>query len=178
MGAAQKYREQLVPEWVKKDGLSSPLAVPRMIKIALNMGLGDALSDKSVLSMAVSELALIAGQRPVLTRARKSVSGFKIRAGMTVGCRVTLRGARMYDFFDRMVNIALPRVRDFRGLSAKSFDGRGNYSLGLREHIVFPEIDYDKVGRLRGLHVTIVTNAHGNEQSYRLLAGLGLPLHS
>ena len=151
--SVEAYHKKIVPEWMHEDALRSPHAVPQLLKITLNMGVKEAATDRKVIPKILDDLTLIAGQRPVITRARKSIAGFKIRAGMVVGFRVTLRRARMYAFFDRLIHIVLPRVRDFRGLSHRSFDGRGNYAFGLREQIVFPEIDYDKIDRLRGLDV-------------------------
>ena len=157
-------------------GLSSTMQVPRISKVTLNMGVGDAKTDARALESAVEELTTIAGQRAQTRQARKSIAGFKIRAGMPIGARVTLRGARMYDFLDRLISIALPRIRDFRGLNPSSFDGRGNYSLGIREQLIFPEIDYDSIARIRGLDVTITTTARTDEEARALLAALGFPL--
>jgi large subunit ribosomal protein L5 len=154
------------------------MQVPQLSKIVLNMGLGEAIQNIKILDSAVDELALIAGQRPVVTRARKSIASFKLRAGVSIGCRVTLRGERMYDFFTKLVNIALPRVRDFRGISAKAFDGRGNYSLGIKEHIIFPEIDYDKIDKIKGLNVTVVTTAQNDEEGKELLKLMGMPFRN
>jgi len=154
------------------------MEVPRLDKIILNMGLGEAIQNIKVLDAAMEELALIAGQRPVVTRARKSIASFKLREGMPIGCMVTLRRGRMYDFFDKLVNIALPRVRDFRGLSDKSFDGRGNYTLGIKEHIIFPEIDYDKIDKIKGLNITIVTTARTDEEGKALLKMMGMPFRN
>ena len=153
------YRDQVVNELKNKFGYKSVMQVPRIEKITLNMGVGEALTDKKLLDNAVADLAAISGQKPLVTKARKSVAGFKIRQGYPIGCKVTLRGERMWEFFERLITIAVPRIRDFRGLSAKSFDGRGNYSMGVREQIIFPEIDYDKVDRVRGLDITITTTA-------------------
>jgi large subunit ribosomal protein L5 len=154
------------------------MQVPQLSKIVLNMGLGEAIQNIKILDSAVDELALIAGQRPVVTRARKSIASFKLRAGVSIGCRVTLRGERMYDFFTKLVNIALPRVRDFRGVSGKAFDGRGNYSLGIKEHIIFPEIDYDKIDKIKGLNVTVVTTAQTDEEGKELLKLMGMPFRN
>jgi large subunit ribosomal protein L5 len=151
------------------------MAVPKLSKIIVNMGLGEAVSDPKVLDRAVEELATITGQKPVITKARKSIAGFKLRAGMPIGCMVTLRKERMYEFFERLVNVALPRVRDFKGVSPKAFDGRGNYTLGIREQLIFPEINYDKVDKLRGLSIAIVTTAKTDEEGYQLLRELGVP---
>jgi large subunit ribosomal protein L5 len=159
----------------KQFGYKSPMEVPRLDKIILNMGLGEAIQNIKVLDSAVEELALIAGQRPVITRARKSIASFKLRAGMPIGCMVTLRRERMYDFLDKLVNVGLPRVRDFRGVSDKSFDGRGNYTLGIKEHIIFPEIDYDKIDKIKGLNITIVTTAKTDEEGKALLKLMGMP---
>jgi len=154
------------------------MEVPRLDKIILNMGLGEAIQNIKVLDAAMEELALIAGQRPVVTRARKSIASFKLREGMPIGCMVTLRRGRMYDFFDKLVNVALPRVRDFRGLSDKAFDGRGNYTLGIKEHIIFPEIDYDKIDKIKGLNITIVTTARTDEEGKALLKMMGMPFRN
>jgi large subunit ribosomal protein L5 len=154
------------------------MQVPQLSKIVLNMGLGEAIQNIKILDSAVDELALIAGQRPVVTRARKSIASFKLRAGVSIGCRVTLRGERMYDFFTKLVNIALPRVRDFRGVSGKAFDGRGNYSLGIKEHIIFPEIDYDKIDKIKGLNITVVTTAQTDEEGKELLKLMGMPFRN
>lgn len=163
---------------MKRFGYKSPMAVPKLTKIIVNMGLGEAVSDPKVLDKAVEELTAITGQKPVITKARKSIAGFKLRAGMPIGCMVTLRKQRMYEFLDRLVNVALPRVRDFKGVSPKAFDGRGNYALGLREQIIFPEINYDKIDKVRGLSVSIVTTARTDEEGYQLLKELGMPFSS
>jgi large subunit ribosomal protein L5 len=162
----------------KEFNYVSPMEVPKLERIVLNMGLGEAIQNIKVLDAAVEELALIAGQHPIVTRARKSIASFKLRAGMPIGCMVTLRRTRMYDFFDKLVNIALPRVRDFRGLSDKSFDGRGNYTLGIKEHIIFPEIDYDKIDKIKGLNITIVTTAKTDEEGKALLRMMGMPFRN
>jgi large subunit ribosomal protein L5 len=169
------YERELRPRLKEELGLRSIMQVPRVEKITLNMGVGEAKADAKVLDSALQELSLIAGQRAQVRRARKSIAGFKVRAGMPVGVRVTLRGGRMYEFLDRLVSIALPRIRDFRGLDPASFDGRGNYSLGIREQIIFPEISYDDVAQIRGLNVTITTTAETDEEALALLKGLGLP---
>ncbi|MDP8079433.1 50S ribosomal protein L5 [Phocoenobacter skyensis] len=169
------YREQVVNELKEKFNYSSVMQVPRIEKITLNMGVGEALTDKKLLENAVADLTAISGQKPLITKARKSVAGFKIRQGYPIGCKVTLRGERMWEFFERLVTIAVPRVRDFRGLSVKSFDGRGNYSMGVREQIIFPEIDYDKVDRVRGLDITITTTANSDEEGQALLAAFNFP---
>ena len=169
------YREQVVNELKTKFNYSSVMQVPRIEKITLNMGVGEALTDKKLLDNAVADLAAISGQKPLVTKARKSVAGFKIRQGYPIGCKVTLRGKRMWEFLERLITIAVPRIRDFRGLSAKSFDGRGNYSMGVREQIIFPEIDYDKVDRVRGLDITITTTAKNDEEGRALLAAFNFP---
>lgn len=174
----QKYQEEILPSLMKRFGYKSPMAVPKLNKIIVNMGLGEAVSDPKVLDRAVEELGVITGQKPVITRARKSIAGFKLRAGMPIGCMVTLRRRRMYEFLDRLVNVALPRVRDFKGIPSKSFDGRGNYALGIQEQIIFPEINYDKIDKLRGLSVSIVTTAKTDEEGYQLLKELGMPFGS
>jgi large subunit ribosomal protein L5 len=171
----ERYEQELRSRLQDELGLSSIMEVPRVSKITLNMGVGEAKTDAKALDSAMDELTTIAGQRAQVRRARKSIAGFKIRTGMPVGTRVTLRGARMYEFLDRLVAIALPRIRDFRGLSPSSFDGRGNYSIGIREQIIFPEINYDDVGQIRGLDVTITTTAKTDEAALALLRGLGLP---
>jgi large subunit ribosomal protein L5 len=171
----QRYEQELRARLKDDLGLSSVMQVPRITKITLNMGVGEAKTDAKALDSAMEELATIAGQRPQLRRARKSIAGFKVREGMPVGTRVTLRGARMWEFLDRLVSIALPRIRDFRGLDPGSFDGRGNFSLGIREQIIFPEINYDDISQVRGLDVAITTTAENDEQAQALLRGLGLP---
>lgn len=169
------YRDTVVNELKEKFNYSSVMQVPRIEKITLNMGVGEALTDKKLLDNAVADLAAISGQKPLITKARKSVAGFKIRQGYPIGCKVTLRGERMWEFFERLIMIAVPRTRDFRGLNAKSFDGRGNYSMGVREQIIFPEIDYDKVDRVRGLDITITTSAKSDEEGQALLAAFNFP---
>ncbi|QMV13153.1 50S ribosomal protein L5 [Vibrio spartinae] len=169
------YKSSVVAELAKQFGYTSVMQVPRIDKITLNMGVGEAINDKKLLENAASDMAAISGQKPLVTKARKSVAGFKIREGYPIGCKVTLRGERMWDFLERLISIALPRVRDFRGVSAKSFDGRGNYSMGVREQIIFPEIDYDKVDRVRGLDVTITTSASTDEEGRALLAAFNFP---
>ena len=172
----QRYDEEIRAALEEELGLDSVMQVPRITKITLNMGVGDAKTDAKALDAAIEELTTIAGQRAQVRRARKSIASFKLREGMAVGARVTIRGARMYEFLDRLISIALPRIRDFRGLNPDSFDGRGNYSLGIREQIIFPEIDYDAVASIRGLDVTITTSAQTtDEQAFALLRGLGLP---
>ncbi|MGE5128806.1 MAG: 50S ribosomal protein L5 [Sphingomonadaceae bacterium] len=172
------YRESVVPELTKKFGYKSVMQVPRIEKITLNMGVGEATGDKKVLDNAVADMTKIAGQKPVITKARKSIATFKVRAGYPVGCMVTLRGARMYEFLDRLVNIAIPRIRDFRGISSRAFDGRGNYSLGVKEQIIFPEIDYDKVDALRGLDINITTTAKTDDEARALLAAFRFPFRT
>jgi large subunit ribosomal protein L5 len=169
------YKESVVPALLKEYGYKSIMQVPRIEKITLNMGVGEALNDKKLLENAVADLAAISGQKPLVTKARKSVAGFKIREGYPIGCKVTLRGERMWEFLERLISIAMPRIRDFRGVSAKSFDGRGNYSMGVREQIIFPEIDYDKVDKIRGLDVTITTSATSDEEGRALLAAFNFP---
>lgn len=169
------YQSETAPELMDQFGYKSIMQVPKLTKIVLNMGLGEAIQNIKVLDSAVQELSLIAGQKPIVTRARKSIAAFKLRAGMPIGCKVTLRGLRMYDFFNRLVNVALPRVRDFRGVSPKGFDGRGSYSMGIKEHIIFPEIDYDKIDKIKGLNVTIVTTARSDEEGIALLQSMGMP---
>ncbi|MBU6333684.1 MAG: 50S ribosomal protein L5 [Chloroflexi bacterium] len=171
----QKYIDDVLPALIQEYRYSSVMQAPRLVKAVLNIGLGEAIQNAKALEAAVGDLTLIAGQKPVVTRARKSIANFKLREGMAIGAMVTLRGPRMHDFLDRLMNIALPRVRDFRGVSRRSFDGRGNYSLGLREQILFPEIEYDKVDKLRGLEVAIVTTARDDDQGYALLKRLGMP---
>ena len=173
-----RYSEVIAAQLKDQLGLENVMEVPRLEKIVVNMGVGDAVQDKKAIESAMDELTLITGQKPKLNRSRKSIAGFKVREGMPVGTSVTLRGARMWEFFDRLLAIAIPRVRDFRGLNPKSFDGRGNYSLGMREQLAFPEIDYDKVDRLRGLEVSIVTTAKTDEESKKLLELLGMPFAS
>ena len=172
------YQDELISALTKEFGYSSQMQVPRLQRIVLNIGLGEAIQNIKVLDAAVEELTLIAGQRPVVTRARKSIASFKLRAGMPIGCMVTLRRYRMYDFYDKLVNVALPRVRDFRGLSDKSFDGRGNYTLGIKEHLIFPEIDYDKIDKIKGLNITIVTTASTDEEGKALLKMMGMPFRT
>jgi large subunit ribosomal protein L5 len=173
-----EYRERIAGELMERFRFSSVMQVPRIEKITLNMGVGEAIADKKVMEHAVSDLRMIAGQQPIVTKARKSVAAFKIREGWAVGCKVTLRRDRMYEFLDRLINIAIPRIRDFRGLSAKAFDGRGNYSMGVKEQIVFPEIDYDKIDALRGLDITISTSASSDEQGRALLEAFKFPFRA
>jgi large subunit ribosomal protein L5 len=171
----QVFRQEIMPALKEQFGYKSSMEVPRLKKVVLNMGLGEAIQNPKLIESSVAELATISGQQPVVTRARKSVAHFKLREGMKIGVSVTLRRAKMYEFFDRMVNLAIPRVRDFKGVSPKSFDGRGNYTLGIREQIVFPEIDYDKIEKIMGLNVTVVTTAETDEEGFALLKRLGMP---
>lgn len=172
------YKEVVVPQMMEQFGYDNVMQVPRITKIALNMGVGEAVADKKVMDRAVGDMTAIAGQKPVVTNARKSVASFKIRDGWPVGCKVTLRRERMYEFLDRLVNVAIPRIRDFRGLNRKSFDGRGNYSMGVKEQIMFPEIDYDKIDMIRGLDVTIATTAKNNEEALALLQAFNFPFRA
>jgi large subunit ribosomal protein L5 len=171
----QRYLEEVVPALSKEFGYANPMQVPRLSKVVINIGLGEALTNAKALDAAVGDLATITGQKPIVTRAKRSIAQFRLRAGNPVGAKVTLRGERMWDFLERLTTLALPRIRDFRGIPARSFDGRGNFSLGLREQLAFPEIDYDKVDRLRGLEVSIVTTAKTDEESKKLLELLGMP---
>jgi large subunit ribosomal protein L5 len=171
----EKYQSEIVPALIQEFKYTTPMQVPRLEKVVLNIGLGEAIQNAKALDAAVGDLGQISGQKPVITKAKKSIAAFKLRQGMPIGAMVTLRGNRMYDFLDRLVNLALPRLRDFRGISRRSFDGRGNYSLGLREQIIFPEIDYDKVDKIRGMEVAIVTSAPDDAQGYALLKRLGMP---
>ncbi|MSQ55964.1 MAG: 50S ribosomal protein L5 [Limnohabitans sp.] len=171
----QHYREKVVPQLTTQFGYKSPMQVPRLTKITLNMGVSEAVADKKIMEHAVGDLTKIAGQKPVVTKARKAIAGFKIREDQAIGCMVTLRGVRMYEFLDRFVTIALPRVRDFRGVSARAFDGRGNYNIGVKEQIIFPEIEYDKVDALRGLNISITTTAKTDEECKALLAAFRFP---
>jgi len=171
----ERYQKQIAPALMKELGVRSPMQVPRLRKIIVNVGVGEALDNAKALDSAVGDIAVITGQKPVVTRARKSISNFKLREGRSIGLKVTLRGERMWSFFDRLVNVALPRTRDFRGVSAHSFDGRGNYTLGVREQLIFPEIVYDKIDKVRGFEVTLVTDAPDDELGRRLLQLLGMP---
>jgi large subunit ribosomal protein L5 len=171
----QQYREKIAKDLTAKFGYKSPMQVPRLTKITLNMGVGEAVADKKVLENAVADLTKIAGQKPVVTKSKKAIAGFKIREQQPIGCMVTLRGVQMYEFLDRFVTIALPRVRDFRGISGRSFDGRGNYNIGVKEQIIFPEIDYDKVDALRGLNISITTTAKTDDEAKALLASFKFP---
>jgi large subunit ribosomal protein L5 len=174
----QYYQDEVVPRLKEQFGYRNVMEIPRLLKITLNMGVGEAVGDKKVLDHAQRDMALISGQKSIVTHARKSIAGFKIRQGWPIGCKVTLRRARMYEFLDRLVNIAIPRIRDFRGLSPRAFDGRGNYSLGVREQIIFPEIDYDQIDVLRGLDITITTSARTDEEGRALLAAFNFPFRS
>ena len=172
---AVQYRDKIVPDLMKKFGYTTVMQVPRIKKITLNMGVGEAVNDKKVLDHAVADMTRIAGQKPVVTKTSKSIANFKVRAGYPVGCMVTLRGARMYEFLDRLVNIAIPRIRDFRGVSNRAFDGRGNYNLGFKEQIIFPEIDYDKIDTLRGMNIAITTTAKTDDEARALLSAFRFP---
>jgi large subunit ribosomal protein L5 len=174
----KRYRTEIVPHLQKELGHANVYQVPRVSRVVLNMGLGEAIQNAKALDAAVAEMTSIAGQKPVVTKARQSISNFKLREGMAIGCMVTLRGPRMYEFLDRLMNVALPRVRDFRGVSDRSFDGRGNYSLGIREQIIFPEIDLDKIEKVRGLTVSIVTTARSDAEGKALLKALGMPFRA
>jgi large subunit ribosomal protein L5 len=171
----ERYQKEVAPAIAKEFGIENPMAVPRRNKIVLNMGMGEAVANAKILDTAVEELRAIAGQKPVITKAKKSIASFKLRQGMPIGVMVTLRGEQMYEFFDRLVSVALPRVRDFRGVSPKAFDGRGNYTIGIREQLIFPEIDFNKVDKLRGLNISIVTTARDDDQARALLKALGMP---
>jgi large subunit ribosomal protein L5 len=171
----EKYLKEVIPALMSKFNYKSIMQVPKIEKIVINMGVGDAVQNPKALDSAVEELTLIAGQKPVVTRAKKSIAGFRLRAGMPIGAKVTLRGERMYEFLDKLISVSLPRVRDFRGVSKKSFDGRGNYTLGIKEQLIFPEIDYDKVNKVRGMDIVIVTTAETDEEARELLALLGMP---
>lgn len=173
-----KYLSEVVPTLQKRFGYKSIMQVPRLEKVVLNMGVGEAVQNSKALDAAMEDLAAISGQKPAVTRAKKSVAAFKIRDGMAIGCKVTLRGERMYDFLDKLINVGLPRIRDFRGVSPRSFDGRGNYSLGIREQLIFPEIRYDQVDKIRGLDVVIVTTAETDEEAMALLSELGMPFRA
>jgi large subunit ribosomal protein L5 len=174
----ERYQKEVAPAIAKEFGISNPMAVPRVQKVVLNMGMGEAIANAKILDTAVEELRTITGQKPVITKAKKSIASFKLRQGMPIGVMVTLRGDRMYEFLDRFVSIALPRVRDFRGVSPKAFDGRGNYTIGVREQLIFPEIDFNKVDKLRGMNITIITSARNDEQARALLKGLGMPFRA
>lgn len=174
----QNYEKEVVSKLIETFEYKNVMQVPKLEKIVLNMGLGEAISNMKLLDSAVEELTIISGQKPVITRAKKSIASFKLRAGMPIGCMVTLRRKRMYDFLNRLVNVALPRVRDFRGISGKALDRNGNYSMGIKEHIIFPEIDYDKIDRIKGLNITIVTSAKNDEEGKELLKLLGMPFRN
>jgi large subunit ribosomal protein L5 len=171
----ERYQREIAPALAKEFDIKNPMAVPKLEKIVINMGLGEAIANSKIVDTAAAELASVAGQKPVVTKAKKSIASFKLRAGMPIGSMVTLRGDRMYEFLDRLVSIALPRVRDFRGVSPKSFDGRGNYTLGIREQLIFPEIDFNKVDKTRGMNISIVTTARNDEHARALLKALGMP---
>lgn len=171
----QKFREEIMPSMVEKFDYSSTMEVPKLDKIVINMGVGDAVQNSKALDNAVEELALISGQRPVITKAKKSIAGFRLREGMPVGCKVTLRGERMYEFLHKLIAVSLPRVRDFRGVPNNSFDGRGNYTLGIKEQLIFPEIEYDQVNKIRGMDIVIVTTSETDEEAHELLTQLGMP---
>ncbi|MCD8501846.1 MAG: 50S ribosomal protein L5 [Bacillaceae bacterium] len=171
----EKYQNEIVPSLIEKFNYSSVMAVPKIEKIVINMGVGDAVSNAKALDKAVEELTAIAGQKPLITKAKKSIAGFKLREGMPIGAKVTLRGERMYAFLDKLIAVSLPRVRDFRGISKKAFDGRGNYTLGVKEQLIFPEIDYDKVDKVRGMDIVVVTTAKSDEEARELLLQMGMP---
>ena len=171
----QKYRETVKPALIEKFGYTTPMQAPKVEKIVINLGVGDAIANPKALEDAVAELTQIAGQKPVITKAKKSIANFKLREGMAIGCKVTLRGEKMYDFLDKLVSISLPRVRDFHGVSTTAFDGRGNYTLGVRGKLIFPEINFDKVNKVRGMDIVIVTTAKTNQEAFELLAQLGMP---
>ena len=171
----EQYQEKVIPALMKEFNYRNIMEVPKLEKVVINMGLGEAIQNAKILDSAQSELAAITGQKPVVTKAKKSIANFKLRAGMPIGCKVTLRRERMYEFFDRLVNVALPRIRDFKGVSGKSFDGRGNYALGIREQIIFPEIDYDKIDKIKGMNIVISTTAKSDEEGQALLKMMGMP---
>ena len=171
----EKYKNEIAPAIAKEFDIKNPMAIPKIEKIVVNMGLGEGISNAKILDVAAEELRTITGQKPVITKAKKSIAAFKLRQGMNIGAMVTLRGERMYEFLDRLISVALPRVRDFRGISAKAFDGRGNYTLGIREQLIFPEIDFNKVDKTRGMNISIVTTAKTDEQARALLKSLGMP---
>ncbi len=169
------YREKVVPELMQSLGVANPMQVPKITKITVNMGVGEAVADKKAMEGAVSDMTALTGQKPVVTKSRKAIAAFKLRAGVPVGCRVTLRGARMYEFLDRLINVAMPRIRDFRGVSARAFDGRGNYTLGVKEQIIFPEIAYDQIDAIRGMDITITTTARDDREGRALLESFNFP---
>ncbi|HHW91385.1 MAG TPA: 50S ribosomal protein L5 [Firmicutes bacterium] len=175
VGLKERYQKEVIPALVQRFGYKNIMEVPRLEKVVVNMGVGEAIQNPKLLDAAVNDLTIITGQKPIITRAKKSIANFKLRAGMPIGCKVTLRGQRMYDFLEKLFNIALPRVRDFRGVSPRSFDGRGNYSLGIREQLIFPEIDYDQVEKIRGMDIIIVTSAKTDEEAREFLRLLGIP---
>ena len=172
---AKKYHEEVIPALMSKHGYTTPMAVPHLEKIVINIGVGDSVSNSKALDDSVNDLTKISGQKPVVTRAKKSIASFHLREGQAIGCKVTLRGVRMYEFLDKLISISLPRVRDFRGISRNGFDGHGNYTLGVKEQLIFPEIEYDKTGKLRGMDIVMVTTANSDEEALSLLEGLGLP---
>ena len=174
----ERYHKEVAPAIAKEFGITNPMAVPRLEKIVVNMGMGEAIANAKILDTAADEVRAIVGQKPVITKAKKSIASFKLRQGMPIGVMVTLRGDRMYEFLDRLVSIALPRVRDFRGVSPKAFDGRGNYTIGVREQLIFPEIDFNKVEKMRGMNISIVTTARNDEQARALLRSLGMPFRA
>jgi len=171
----EKYKNEIAPALAKEFDIQNPMAIPRIEKVIINMGLGEASANAKILDVATEELKVITGQKPVITKAKKSIAAFKLRQGMSIGTMVTLRGERMFEFLDRLISVALPRVRDFRGISAKAFDGRGNYTLGIREQLIFPEIDFNKVDKTRGMNISIVTSAKSDDQARSLLKALGMP---
>jgi large subunit ribosomal protein L5 len=171
----EKYRKEIAPAIAKEFGIENVMAIPKVEKIVINMGMGEAISNSKILDTAVDEIQTITGQKPVITKAKKSIAAFKLRQGMNIGTMVTLRGDRMYEFLDRLISVALPRVRDFRGISGKAFDGRGNYTLGIKEQLIFPEIDFNKVDKTRGMNISIITTAENDEQSRALLKAMGMP---
>ncbi len=175
MGLKERYRQEIIPQMIKKYNYKNVMQVPALSKVVVNMGVGEAIQNPKSLEAAVNDMTTITGQRPVVTKARKSIAAFKLREGMKIGCRVTLRGNRLYDFVDKLVNVVLPRVRDFRGVTPRAFDGRGNYTLGLREQVIFPEIDYDKIDKVRGMDITVVTTAKTDEEARDLLRLVGMP---
>src|SRR6476646_8153514 len=174
----ERYQKEVAPAIAKEFGIKNPMAIPRVQKVVLNMGMGEAIANAKILDTAADELRAVTGQKPVVTKAKKSIASFKLRQGMPIGCVVTLRGERMYEFLDRLMSVALPRVRDFRGVSAKAFDGRGNYTIGIREQLIFPEIDFNKVDKLRGMNISIVTTARNDEQARALLKAMGMPFRT
>src|SRR5262249_35383192 len=174
----ERYQKEVAPQIAKEFGIRNPMAIPRIEKVVLNMGMGEAIANAKILDTATDELRSITGQKPVITKAKKSIASFKLRQGMPIGVVVTLRGDRMYEFLDRLMSVALPRVRDFRGVSPKAFDGRGNYTIGIREQLIFPEIDFNKVDKLRGMNISIVTTARNDEQARALLKGMGMPFRT